>query len=84
VQANIIYANSWVLWPGRVSRLRGDDRDHEDGYRTAHDEVKQKRCIACKKWKDGTQFYKSNRSKDGLRSRCKKCSTTVTQMSRKR
>lgn len=78
VQANIIYANSWVLWPGRVCRLRGDDRDHEEGHCTVHD-VKQKRCIKCKQWKDETQFYRSRRSKDGLKGRCKKCSSKAAQ-----
>lgn len=78
VVANIIYQNSWVLWPGRVYRLRGDDRDHEEGHRTVHD-VKQKRCTRCKQWKDETQFYRSRRSKDGLKSQCKKCSSKAVQ-----
>lgn len=73
-QANIIYANSLVLWPGRASRLRNNDRGREKDPRTVQD-VKQKRCSACKKWKDETQFYRNRRSKDGLKSRCKKCSS---------
>jgi hypothetical protein len=78
VQANMIYANSWVLWPGRVSRLRGDDRDHEVArHDVQDDDVKQKRCIKCKKWKDETQFKPSNRSKDGLTSRCRRCSSKI-------
>jgi len=78
VQANVIYANSWVLWPGRVSRLRGDDRDHEVArHDVQDDDVKQKRCIKCKQWKDETQFNKSNRSKDGLTSRCRRCSSKI-------
>ncbi len=78
VQANIIYANSWVLWPGRVSRLRGDDRGHETGHHDVQDDdVKQKRCIQCKQWKDETQFKTSNRSKDGLTSRCIRCSSEM-------
>ena len=74
VQANMIYANSWVLWPGRVSRLRGDDRDHQNGHRAVQD-VRQKRCTKCRKWKDETQFYRDRRSKDGLKARCKRCAS---------
>ena len=83
VQANIMYANSWVLWPGRVSRLRGDDRDHQKGHRTVY-EAKQKRCIKCKQWKDETQFYTSRRSKDGLTGRCKECSSKVVKKDSKK
>ncbi|MFC1738560.1 hypothetical protein ACFL1G_05875 [Planctomycetota bacterium] len=32
-----------------------------------------KQCRKCKKLKDESEFYKNNRSKDGLRAWCKKC-----------
>ena len=74
VRANTIYMNSWVLWPERVSRLRGDNRDYEKDHRTV-DNVKLKQCTKCKRWKDKNEFYRNRRSKDGLKSQCKTCSS---------
>ena len=83
IQANIIYQNSWVLWPGRASRLRADDRDHEQGHRAGHD-VKLKCCTKCNQWKDESQFYRNRKSKDGLKSRCKKCSSKAAKVYRRK
>jgi hypothetical protein len=83
IRANTIYQNSWVLWPGRVSRLHGDDRDHEQS-QPAVDDVTLKRCTKCKQWKNESQFYKNRRSKDGLRSRCKKCSSKAAKKYRRK
>lgn len=35
--------------------------------------MKTKRCCVCNKTKSREEFYKNNRAKDGLASRCKRC-----------
>lgn len=83
IQANIVYQNSWVLWPGRVSRLHGGDREHGQS-QSAVDEVKLKRCTKCNQWKNESQFYKNRRSKNGLKSRCKTCSRKAAKRYRRK
>ncbi len=73
IRVNAIYRNSRMLWPGRGSRLPDDDGDREQGPPPVAD-VKRKRCSRCHRWKHESQFYKNRRSKDGLKSRCKRCS----------
>ena len=45
--------------------------------------VKQKLCTKCGKWKKEIEYYKSNSEKDGLMSRCKKCTYKPAKKSRK-
>lgn len=46
--------------------------------------VRQKQCCNCRKWKVESDFYKRQRSKDGLEERCKECSYKAVRKSRKR
>ena len=45
--------------------------------------VKQKLCTKCGKWKKEIEYYKSSSEKDGLMSRCKKCTYKPAKKSRK-
>ena len=60
----------------RYERIRKTGRKnfrYEDRHRVVNG-VKQKFCHKCKRWKNETEFYKDSTRKDGLMSRCKKCS----------
>ncbi|MBN2315953.1 MAG: hypothetical protein JXM79_18650 [Sedimentisphaerales bacterium] len=83
IRANAIYQNSWTLWPGRVSRLHGGDRDHGQSQPTESD-VRLKRCTKCNRWKNEGEFYKDRRSKDGLKSQCKQCLRKAAQKHRRK
>jgi len=48
------------------------------------DEVKQKRCSRCKRWKTESEFYKNRSCKDGLHSQCKACANKATNKSHKK
>jgi hypothetical protein len=56
---------------------------YEERHRVV-DQVKQKRCSRCKRWKADSQFYKKRRHKDGLAAWCKECSNKATNKSRKK
>ena len=56
---------------------------YEESHRVV-DDVKEKRCCKCKKWKDESEFYKKSRHKDGLAAWCKECADKATNKSRKR
>ncbi len=55
---------------------------YEDRHRVVKG-IKQKLCSKCKRWKNESDFYKNRATKDGLDSRCKKCSYKPTGKSRK-
>ena len=46
--------------------------------------VRQKLCTKCGKWIKEIEYYKSSAEKDGLMSRCKKCTYKPAKKSRKR
>ena len=39
------------------------------------DDVELKQYTKCKQWKDKNEFYRNRRSKNGLKSQCKTCSS---------
>ena len=55
---------------------------YEERHRVV-DEVKQKRCSRCKRWKAESDFYKKHQHKDGLAMWCKECLDKATNKSRK-
>jgi hypothetical protein len=70
----------------RYNRIRKTGRKnlrYEDRHRIVN-EIKQKYCRKCKRWKSENEFYKARSRKDGLMSRCKKCSYKPAKKSRKR
>jgi hypothetical protein len=83
IRANTVYQNSWTLWPGRVSRLQGDDQDRGRSQPVVNRE-ELKCCTQCNQWKEKNQFYKNSRSKDGLKSRCKECSREAAKKYRRK
>ncbi|MHC4426822.1 MAG: hypothetical protein ACYSYV_12105 [Planctomycetota bacterium] len=46
--------------------------------------AKEKLCTRCRKWKKGSEYYKHRSNKDGLSTRCKKCSYKPSNKSHKR
>jgi hypothetical protein len=46
---------------------------YEDSHRLVNG-VKEKLCNKCRKWKTESEYHKHRATKDGLASRCKKCS----------
>ncbi len=67
----------------RISKTGRRNLRYEDRHRIVNG-VKQKYCRKCKRWKNETEFYKGSSRKDGLMSRCKKCSYKPAKKSRKR
>ena len=63
--------------PGRRN-LRFEDRHR------VVDQVKQKLCRKCTKWKNESEFYKNRAEKDGLDGQCKTCSYKATSKPRHR
>ena len=56
---------------------------YEESHRVVND-VKEKRCRRCGKWKTESEFYRRRRNKDGLAEYCKICTNKATNRSRKR
>ena len=56
---------------------------YEECHRVVDGE-EQKRCLKCKRWKTGSEFYKIRRHRDGLAVWCKKCSDKATNESRRK
>lgn len=83
LQANTVYQNSFMLWPGRASRLQGEDRDRGQS-QTTRGYVKLKCCTQCNQWKHKSEFYKNRRSRDGLKNQCKDCSREAAKKYRKK
>ncbi len=48
------------------------------------DDVRQRRCGRCHKWKDESRFYKNSTMISGLAHWCKECSNKATNKSRRR
>ena len=55
---------------------------YEERHRTVNG-VREKFCRKCRKWKKESDFYNSKSAKDGLDSRCKKCTYKPTGRPRK-
>ena len=56
---------------------------YEDRHRVVKG-IRQKLCCKCKRWENETGFHKDSARKDGLNSRCKKCSYKAAGKSRKK
>jgi len=56
---------------------------YEENHRVVND-VKQKRCRRCRKWKAEIKFYKMTKHKDRLATWCKECSDKATNKARKK
>jgi len=67
----------------RISKGARRNLRYEDCHRLVN-RVKEKLCRKCRKWKSENEFYKHRSKKDGLMSRCKKCTYKPAQKSRKR
>ncbi len=83
------------VWCKKCSRKYSQERyrkDHktvrsyyssEESHRVVNN-VKEKCCCRCKKWKAENQYYKHNRHKDGLAVWCKECANKATNKARKK
>jgi hypothetical protein len=54
---------------------------YEDRHRVVN-EIKQKYCRKCIRWKSESEFYKDRLQKDGLKGQCKKCTYKPVKKSR--
>jgi len=56
---------------------------YEERHRVV-DDVNEKRCNRCRKWKAESMFYKNQTHKDGLSEWCKECANKATNKARKK
>jgi len=77
------------IWCRDCDRARDQERYKKDRkhvkehlkYEERHrivNNVKQKLCCRCRKWKNESQYCRSDRSKDGLQWQCKECESKYT------
>ena len=67
----------------RIRRAGRKNLRYEDRHRIVNG-IREKLCRKCSEWKAESEFYKNKSSRDGLGSRCKKCSCKATSKSRKK
>ena len=83
------------LWCKKCSRKYSQER-YRKGHKTVRsyhiyeeshrvvNNVKEKCCSGCKKWKAESMFYKHRTRKDGLADSCKECANKATNKARKK